>query len=390
MTLTPDQQEALDLMLELPPTFILKGYAGTGKTYLLDSFIDEVCKSSDRPIVTAPTHKALSVASGDCTIHSYLGLRLKEDKDKQILVPECRNKCQHGQTVIIDEASMVSEEIMEYLLDAQERYNLNLIFVGDPGQLPPVGDEVSPVWKLELAETFTLTKIMRQAAENPIIALATEVRNGNMSKDIIKDIADDDRIKIGSIAKAQQYFIEHIEDLPQIISFKNVTVDSLNIWARRQVMDSPKDPILPGEEMYIRSTYEKAPHRLEDIVTISEIEDVIPHPMMYIPLRYNMEVGVIKTEQGSRFLTPWKNSDLKAFDANLKDLTVKARQNKSWGKFWELKNSVILLKHKYAMTCHRSQGSTFGTTIVNRAELQTKELFYTALTRAADKTFIIL
>jgi tRNA A37 threonylcarbamoyladenosine biosynthesis protein TsaE len=130
--LTKDQEAAYGMMLMMHKIFILKGYAGTGKTYLLKHFMKE-SGTTGRVIITAPTHKAVGIANGDSTIHSYLSLKIKTKEDKQILTQAYfMDNIVDGDILVIDEASMISRELLGYILDAQDKYNLKVIFIGDP------------------------------------------------------------------------------------------------------------------------------------------------------------------------------------------------------------------------------------------------------------------
>ncbi len=263
MPLTEGQQTAIGQMREKHPTYILKGYAGTGKTYLLEEFI-ETMEEEERIVITAPTNKALAVASGDHTIHSYLGLKLERKKNKYILKQVERNvKAESKDIVVIDEASMITTEILHFIQDAQEELNLKLIFVGDPAQLPPVGEDVSPVWNLP-APTYTLTEIVRQAADSNIIKLATKVRTKNWKLEDIEKLTNNKDIFTSNSMNLEEFFDLYTETdtsdpfvvkstSPQLIAFRNLTVDRMNNWARNKIMQDPTEPYLPGERVYIRS-----------------------------------------------------------------------------------------------------------------------------------------
>ena len=398
ITLTADQQAALDEMLQFPPTFILKGYAGTGKTFLLKEFIHQA-SGTFNIVLTATPHKALGVADGDHTIHSYLGLKLQKEKDKQVLVESGRHKIQYNDLVIIDESSMVSSEILQFILKAQEAYELTLVFVGDPAQLPPVGEDISPVWNLS-SLSFMLTQIVRQAADSNIIKLATKIRTGAYTRQDILDCVDNSTVFAGTMPQAQKFFIENItqsEDgshvFPQIISYRNVVVNELNTWARRQVLgDLSKNKYNLGETLYIRSSFEKCPFRLEDFVEIEEMEEPRAHSLWgHSPVQtVKMYVRNIYTGASDTITVPLSPRDMMNFEDNKSQLGKEARATKRWKPFWDYAESLVDVKHIYAMTCHRSQGSTFQDVIVNKTDIAENRLFYTAVTRAAKRLFLAM
>lgn len=212
MNLTYDQLRGIEainkwLRQSASPAFVLAGYAGTGKTTLLQEFIN----AQDKPVLCcAPTGKAAAVLGkrltnakvstihralykpvtqsmntlntllGELTNHpdnedlklaieeerarlatSEVGFALRADRD---ILP--------GQLVVIDEASMVSKRMEKDLLAT----NAKILFVGDPGQLPPVMDEGFFRWH---PPDVMLTEVLRQALDSPIIRLSMMVRKGD-------------------------------------------------------------------------------------------------------------------------------------------------------------------------------------------------------------------
>jgi len=387
--LTSDQEKALKLLLDSKKIFILQGYAGTGKSFLLDHYLDA---ANNQTVVTAPTHKAVAVVDGDSTIHSYLGLKLANKKDKKVLIPSGRSRINYGETVVIDEASMISSELLEYILEYQRQFNLKVIFVGDPGQIPPVGEAVSPAWDLK-SDTFTLTQIVRQAADNPIISLASLTRTTGCKRKDILEYTDGANILSGNLGSAKEFFTDNVDgdDFPQILSHKNAVVDSLNTWARNEVRDNPEEPYLIGEEVYIRSTGKHSPFSLEEIVKIYRIGR--PYPYRSDP-EYPVNVMELDVGRDSRMETlvvPCSEKDTNNFETNKYLLASQARKDKKkWQRFWEYSEFISVVKHIYAMTCHRSQGSTFKDTIVNFKDIKCNRLLYTAITRASDRVFFII
>ncbi|PSQ97403.1 MAG: deoxyribonuclease, partial [Bacteroidetes bacterium SW_7_64_58] len=182
---TEDQQEAYDRVydrLARGERFTgLRGYAGTGKTYLVSRLVEQLLDEDCAVTVCAPTHKAVQVLSeelGDApvqmqTLHSFLGLRLNPTEEGEYeLVAEEERDFTEG-VVIVDEASMIGREEWSHIEDAP--FWVQWLFVGDPAQLPPVNEEPSPA--LDVPGP-TLETIHRQAADNPILELATKIRTG--------------------------------------------------------------------------------------------------------------------------------------------------------------------------------------------------------------------
>lgn len=190
MELTEDQKNAENLIREwylngAKQIFVLSGYAGTGKTFLLKHVVDGLGMTVGKSVVfVAPTGKAASVlvknGTSASTIHSLIYTRDDDEFDvdengelvhNERLTFIKKEKIGDGiKLIVIDESSMVDDIVLQDLLS----FNVKCLFCGDNAQLPPVNGVNS------LLETpdYQLTEIVRQEAENPIIQLAQMARRG--------------------------------------------------------------------------------------------------------------------------------------------------------------------------------------------------------------------
>lgn len=161
----------------------LEGYAGTGKTWLIAYWVERLLEDNPelRITVVAPTNKAVDVLRAKCghlpvdfrTLDSYLGFRIKRDDDWKMQRSRS-TKAADADTpdlVICDEGSMVKKEYRQELAWR----DVPVLFVGDPAQLAPVGEEKSCVF--DEPERATLLEIVRQAEGNPIIELSAYLRH---------------------------------------------------------------------------------------------------------------------------------------------------------------------------------------------------------------------
>ena len=228
ITLKPSQQKAFDQIrafIQDPKqrVFILKGYAGTGKTTLMRFLVQHLQQIKKPYELLAPTGRAAKVlsdlaidnrfddnAQAGRTIHSlifrYNGF------NREISDEEIKNNQATGQlslvfdvveldentkptVYIVDEASMISDspaqiitqaqfgsgQLLSELLNYDKRPESKYIFVGDPCQLPPVGDDLSPALSEQsftpLALSASLTEIMRQAEGNDLIRASKQIRS---------------------------------------------------------------------------------------------------------------------------------------------------------------------------------------------------------------------
>ncbi|MCH8558908.1 MAG: AAA family ATPase [Balneolia bacterium] len=220
--LTSTQQEAFQKILRFFTTssanaFVLNGYAGTGKTYLMKYVVEYLLASRRKTVLMAPTGRAARILGSRTghkasTIHRAIYGFVNEEltsKDAYLIDFKLTENDDPDNTVyIIDEASMVSDtsgnnEVFRFgsgrllfdLLSFADLQGTNrkLIFVGDNAQLPPVDMNFSPALdRLSLAQEFnlrvestTLSEVVRQQQNNSVLKLATGLRN-----QIIKAIPD--------------------------------------------------------------------------------------------------------------------------------------------------------------------------------------------------------
>lgn len=164
----------------------MAGYAGTGKTTVISKAAQRILDEDPekRILFCAPTGKAAQVMKSKLaflrygctvgTIHSAIytiDTTKKNGPREELVFKKKSQKVLPYDLIIVDEASMLTEKVFNDLLS----YSIPVIFVGDPGQLPPV--EGKPVDILHTTP-FVLTEVMRQALENPIVQWATDVRGG--------------------------------------------------------------------------------------------------------------------------------------------------------------------------------------------------------------------
>ena len=183
------------LLSEKPnPTYLLQGYAGTGKTTLVTTLVKTLPQIGMRYHLMAPTGRAAKVLSGytgmpASTIHRKI-YRFQQYADGSFRMTRAENKAKNT-VFIVDECSMIGDDNANgrSLLDDLINYvfsgdNCRLLLIGDNAQLPPVGLENSPandikVLKNEFGLTvasYELTEVMRQEEESGILWNATELR----------------------------------------------------------------------------------------------------------------------------------------------------------------------------------------------------------------------
>jgi exodeoxyribonuclease-5 len=185
-TLSPDQIDALQRIgkwyrAKSEPYITLGGYAGTGKTTLI-AYVRQALRDNDPDVRVAfcaftgkavrvldRTLKSHKIARRKDSISTIHGLIYNTEVDKSGHVTGWKRKAQlEADIIMVDEASMVTEELWNDLLS----YKVPILAVGDHGQLPPVGG----AFNLMAEPMIRLERIYRQAADSPIVTLATLAR----------------------------------------------------------------------------------------------------------------------------------------------------------------------------------------------------------------------
>jgi len=405
--------------------YVLKGYAGTGKTYLMTHLAKSGLMSGTmlddnfnriRPsqiCFTAPTNKAVKVlrnylndaglaACTTKTIYSLLGLSLQPNGEvKEIMRPEEPVDLSSYKLIVVDEASMVNRFLMEAITDAAAQWKVPFLFMGDPAQLPPVGETSTPVWKVE--RQSLLTQVMRYG--DSMLDLATSIRN------VVDHPAPSVKIAtappVYRLGKGEWYdkMIENLELFKsgdaKIISWRNVTVDKYNAFIRGNiygVAEARADVWLPGDKIVATAMLKNLD---DEIFMKTDEEATIEQVVMGTHPKFNeFEIwNILAVDENGRkvtirTLTPTGNFHL---NNRLNELSMEAKGGKKykWREFWQLKEAFNEVRHSYAITSHRSQGSSYLKTFVdledimlNRNRGEAFRSLYVSCTRQRQEIFI--
>jgi len=412
---TEDQQEAYDEVydrLAQGERFTgLRGYAGTGKTYLVSRLVEQLLDEDCTVTVCAPTHKAVQVLSeelGDApvqmqTLHSFLGLRLRPTEDGEYeLVAEEECDFTEG-VVIVDEASMIGREEWSHIQDAP--FWVQWLFVGDPAQLPPVNEEPSPA--LDVPGP-TLETIHRQAADNPILELATKIRKGTDGR--FGSTFEDG--KGVAVTRARDEFLDSIlrafdteafaEDAThaRVLAYRNKTVRRYNREIRAKRYGSDADRFVEGEWLVGTETWF---HDGVQRLTNSEEVRVKKASVDTFEAENQSEwtVWELKVRTPGRGLTRTiqvlHEDEFERYEDVLNRRRETAEDDGSkWERFFELRERFARVDYAYATTVHRAQGSTYDTVFVDHRDLRVcrggeqEALLYVAVTRPARRLALLV
>lgn len=420
MELNNEQLEGISRVKEfLKPSnesreFVFEGAAGTGKTtcvkHAVEGFRGRVC-------FTAPTNKATRVLKQSlttkdytpecCTIYSLLGLRMEPSGEFKVLSGLQKEwSIEHYDLVIVDEAFMINSQLDRYIQDIMTTCETKLIYLGDRCQLPPVGEKDSPIVHKE--NGAKLVKVMRH--DNQILTLATRVRKASQHPAPSIELSEDHNGVEGVWMPSLTNFEMRIANLAdcgefskptaaKVIAWRNVTVDSYNKLIRKALFDDSGSKWLPTDRIVLTEPIKDFRNKgkfiasTDDEGQIQEI-NVIQHPLY--PEFRTWALSVILDDNRKITVYDIHGDSCDKFMKECQDLMSAARANhKMWGKYWNLREAFNGVKHAYAITTHRAQGSTYDKAFVcyrdilaNQNRQEAFRCLYTAITRPKHQLWL--
>jgi exodeoxyribonuclease-5 len=428
--------------------FVLSGHAGTGKTFLSSRLLALVEAEALCWTVAAPTHKAVGVLRQaleieglrptwyPSTVHRLLRLKLSRSEGVERCEPteQTATALEALGLVLVDEASMVDGALLEILLRCARHGRTRLVFVGDPGQLPPVGEPTSPVFALMEAVRQELTEVVRHGGA--VLRLATALRQGllaSVAPPLLPPLTDDRGGQVAVvdrgtwIAEAQaalRLSRERLDpDHARLLCFTNRTLERLVPIARRALHGDLADQlsVLPGEVLITRLAVMAPASRQGlgdegpgELVLGSNrellVRDVAPERCdladLGVPQAPVIETLRVEVEAGEAVLSlrlaPAAASDGgRRLAALLSDLGQRARssegrqRSQAWRLFFLVRDSFAKVGPAAVLTVHRSQGSSFNDVFVapdvhspEDPDLR-RQLLYVAVTRARRRVWLV-
>lgn len=450
--LFPQQNKAIEFLNEFQHSksiqfALLSGYAGTGKTYILKYFLDNHFKRS--VVVTAPTHKAVRVVENHLnrkskTLQSLLGLRLNTDLASfDISSPSFTQAgieyIKDYHLIIVDESSMINKGLYEFLIERAKLYGTKILFVGDFCQLPPIGETISQAYNIEYK--FELTELVRQKATNPLVIILDIIRNDIITKsndffDYIKKNRQNTKDGEGYVLLNESSFKENIikyykhtnfynnVDFIRCLSWTNDSVDYWNKHIRDSILDNPIELLTEHDLLTAYSTIVEDGINVPIIVNsedyiVSQIREYEDDTKI---LNYAVNLQLINGGLETKTLKIVNPKDKKGFTNYYNTLSAlhnrainsnHTNRRMNWNNYYKFKDSHLsmisfrlrkdfnnnaLVKkdidYGYALTVHKSQGSTFDNVCVdledimfpngrnNSDKILRDKLIYVALSRA--------
>lgn len=446
---TEKQNELLDVLTgfifsdDNRALFLLKGYAGTGKTTIISTVVHNLWKIGQKAVLLAPTGRAAKVISGYSnrqafTIHKKIYFPKKQSSGAVNFVMQ-PNK--HTDTLfIVDEASMISDEKQNAklfengsLLDDLISYvysgkNCKIIFIGDTAQLPPVkltmspaleADKLSFEFNKEVTE-IELDEVVRQEEGSGVLANATDLRlliqNDSTHFQFDLEYPDIIRLQDGydiqdAITTAYDGEIG-VEDTAIIVR-SNKRANQYNQQIRTKIRGQENEISTGDYVMVVKNNY----YWLKDsssagfiangdiceVMRINSIKELygfkfaevevrmIDYPDMK-PFETVLLLDTLTSESPS--LTYEESNRL--YEAVKEDF---AHEKSKYKQFMGVKKNkyfnALQVKFSYAMTCHKSQGGQWKTVFIEQpylpdgASVEYLRWLYTAVTRAQEKLYLI-
>ncbi len=447
--LTGQQNDALEHLSEFilgsdRSIFLLTGYAGTGKTTIISTMVNNIWKIKKSAVLLAPTGRAAKVMSNYSgkeafTIHKkiYTPRYGKSGKMSFITAP---NK--HRKTIfIVDEASMISnvpsagslfgsgsllDDLVQFVYSG---FQCKLILIGDSAQLPPVKLDISPaldpdrlsaMYRTDIIQE-QLTQVVRQKADSGILDNATSLRehirkssfsdfkfNLDGFADIIRLIDGHDIMDAINDAYGNKGYEE-----TAIIVRSNKRANMYNQQIRSRILFNENEISTGDYLMVVRNNYFWLKPTSEagfiangDIVEILEMfgikelygfkfAEVKVRMVDYPKMRPFETVLLLDTIMMETPALPFEEAN-KLYQEVMKDYE---EETKAYKKFLKVRSNKYLnalqVKFSYAITCHKSQGGQWQTVFVEQPYLpgepdkEYMRWLYTALTRASEKLYLI-
>jgi exodeoxyribonuclease-5 len=365
------------------PYFVLKGFAGTGKTFLMQL----MAELKLRMYFCAPTNKAakvlgVSVKSVAKTIYSLLGLRMEQVEDKLVLT-EGRDHPYFpaGAIIVIDEASMLNEQLCTILRKVQLAHRIKILVVGDPIQIPPVGERRTLAWKFtdDVECRATLKEQMR--FDNQILALSERLRECIKNKDWTSPLRSDHSEVEGVWKyKNEDQFersilrsIKTSEDCLQnkVMAWRNKTVNHYNRVIRRHLGFTEEYCV--GDIILLAEPLEDEDGNLmahtDDEFTVTGVD----HSEITVD-QENVPVWVLQVKGDKSFILNVPE-DQDVLDRILSQKAAFAKRQKAqfrtaaWKNFWNTKKLFNKIRYGYGLTAHRAQGSTYTNVWVDQVDV---------------------
>lgn len=436
--------------------YVIEGKAGTGKTTIAKEILKEF--EDEQIYVAAVSHKAKGVIKssfGDDTrgkkffsIAGLLGMKGINDNDTQttkfqvgLKVPLLDNP---PALLVIDEASMITEDVLKKIIDINSSLSrpFQMLFLGDIGQIQPIRDEQSEFYrtnkdllnkKSDIFNSKHKSKLItrvRQGEANPILPYADYfwensqkenpelnptqhiVRNNQITDKGSLLFSNSESEVLNSVIKAVKNAVEKgLTNHVKIVTYHVNEKTELNQKIHEALFGKDSD-YSKGDMLILNSPYDlpdvNATMENSSEIQIKSIQDTDVDEFGVHTL-YLETNGTAYTRTGNEqkdcVIQVVSRNDIGLYNQKLQELasyakrqTNRALKRQAWSDFWEYKGRYADVDFGYAITAHKSQGSTYDIVVVDEKDImgttatsnqEKSELIYTALTRPRKTAIVI-
>lgn len=436
--------------------YVIEGKAGTGKTTIAKEILKEF--EDEQIYVAAVSHKAKGVIKnsfGEDTrgkkffsIAGLLGMKGINDNDTQttkfqvgLKVPLLDNP---PALLVIDEASMITEDVLKKIIDINSSLSrpFQMLFLGDIGQIQPIRDDQSEFYrthkdllnkKSDIFNSKHKSKLItrvRQGEANPILPYADYfwensqkenpelnptqhiVRNNQITDKGSLLFSNSEAEVLNSVIKAVKNAVEngltnHVKIVTYHVNEKTELNQKIHEALFGKDSDYSKGDFIILNQPYDVSLYVSMENSTEMQITgINDIEeDENGIHILNIETNgsaYNVHDG---SERKNCTIRVVSRNDIAKYNQKLQEIANEAKRQKNgaykrqlWRQFWEYKGRYADVDFGYAITAHKSQGSTYDIVVVDEKDImgttatsnqEKSELIYTALTRPRKTAIVI-
>lgn len=436
--------------------YVIEGKAGTGKTTIAKEILKEF--EDEQIYVAAVSHKAKGVIKnsfGDDTrgkkffsIASLLGLKGINDNDTQTTKFQVGTKVplldNPPALLVIDEASMITEDVLKKIIDINSSLSrpFQMLFLGDIGQIQPIRDEQSEFYrthkdllnkKSDIFNSKHKSKLItrvRQGEANPILPYADYfwensqkenpelnptqhiVRNNQITDKGSLLFSNSEAEVLSSVIKAVKNAVEKgLTNHVKIVTYHVNEKTELNQKIHEALFGKDSD-YSKGDMLILNSPYDlpdvNATMENSSEIQINSIQDTDVDEFGVHTL-YLETNGTAYTRTGNEqkdcVIQVVSRNDIGLYNQKLQELASRAKRQtnralkkQAWGDFWEYKGRYADVDFGYAITAHKSQGSTYDIVVVDEKDImgttatsnqEKSELIYTALTRPRKTAIVI-
>jgi exodeoxyribonuclease-5 len=418
--------------------FVLKGFAGTGKTSALSAFVSCLWQAKLKSVLLAPTGRAAKVISkytsqNAFTIHKKIYFSNRE-KDGSAKFKLQINK--HTDTIFfVDEASMISsveskksESLLNDLIDyVYGGKQCKLVFIGDTAQLPPVKSSISPALDASYLKKnyhknvvqVMLEDVVRQKASSGILGNATELRmilTDTFEQKFRFSIAPKELIRLEESSEIQDAiqdaYNEYGVEETAIILRSNKRAYQYNQQIRKIIRGEENELAVGDLVMVVKNNYYWLPETSEagfvangdvcEVLEIHAFKDLYECRFAEVKLRmidYEKQqpfeavllLDIINSVEPS---VSYEDSN-KLYQEISKDFSSKSKYQQMLEVKKNMYFNALQVKFSYAITCHKSQGGQWKCVFIEKPYLPKGQnsdylrWLYTALTRAEEKIYLI-